>query len=120
MQYSALQCSTVQCSTLQCSALKCSAVKCSAEQCSVSVSVECTTQCTVHNTVSSATWTLEKEIKLLCSVMDILFCSEIYDVILDSEASEVEKEQGPSGTKHGLEVNLEDKNQVRPGISPSP
>ena len=28
--------------------------------------------------------------------------------------------QGPRGTKHGLEVNLEDKYQVRPGISPSP
>ena len=28
--------------------------------------------------------------------------------------------QGPSGTKHGLEVNLENKNQVRPGIIPSP
>ena len=30
------------------------------------------------------------------------------------------RKQGPSGTKRGLEVNLEDKNQVRPGISPSP
>ena len=30
------------------------------------------------------------------------------------------KKQGPSGTKHGLEVNLQDKNQVRPSIIPSP
>ena len=30
------------------------------------------------------------------------------------------RKQGPSGTNHGLEVNMEDKNQVRPGIRPSP
>ena len=33
--------------------------------------------------------------------------------------SESYRTQGSSGTKHGLEVNLDNKNQVRPGIIPS-
>ena len=61
--------------------------------------------------------------ELICLVRMFLILS-ILQISAHSSPITVEKtdffKQGPSGTNHGLEVNLEDKNQVRHGIRPSP